>query len=1005
MSRDDVEILYASAGTIAGTNASKPPTVGRPVPDDWRYEVFLCHNQNDKPWVKDIADALQLEAGLLFFLDEYSIPGSAEFLEFIKREMRRSRSCAIFLGENGWGPTHIEEARLALDIRAMRPEFRIIPVKLPGARDADWTALTGDGRALPFNWVEFKAHGDTDALAKLTAAVQGNFETVAKGPDEITPYYLRRQAALWEKSNRSENSLLIRGKLLKEALRVADANPSFVTVNAVPAYLARCGKAERDRLKVWLGLAVAALVIAGVLIGVTIYQKLVAEREARISLVRSLVTNAPHAIGNDRNDERAALLARQAFNIDKRDGSPSGNLVDSALSDVLATPYFSSVFALPGEAWPDGVSSTGNYFLSGGDGQFLLTGPVLNPQGRRSLDTLSTTIDAAAATFRAQSDDLLVAEKDGSIKLRSPGKPDQSAHLIVKIDKSPAILASSGDGRRGVGVIDDRRLVLFDITENRVLSDWLGDTKINAVDISYDGSSVATSDNESGQLRVYRPGSGTPFAIYPGDEPVNSFQFTPNGSILVGSRYGHVTLWNPLSNDGPQQIDTGDRDGSVDAIAQSPKGMLFATASGASALGISLWNPNSDPKLQGIIPGVRAVILLSFTSDGRFLISATTAGDIRYWRVGGTGTRMEVSARSKQPFPIPGKLYSIRRFPGSDSFIVGGDHGVLQMWPSTSLNDNPLILADKRTAALSQLPDRQRSVFGSQDDMKADHVMAVAISQNGRRFATVDPYGNAMVWNRDTLDEVPKDVVSTPVASPALSVALSPSGNRLAVGINSSLTFVHTLDKDGNSVNETALPSDGTDTVRDLQFIDEDHLLVGDDHGRLAAWSLGNNPTKQVIFDSGPMIGALAVLDTNRFVVGRGDRLEIVDLSNKGTTITPGAFDTVISVAVSDDLKKIAAGYSDGTIRVWSSTNLAAPPTVLAVHRDYVHSLAFSRDGNVILSVSYDGMIDRSVVDRDDLSKTACDVVWRDLDANEQIEFFGDTKVRFPTCEDFRSNN
>jgi len=59
----------------------------------FKYDIFLCHNSLDKPLVKLIADALQIEAGILFFLDEYSIPASVEFFEFIEAEMRQSATC------------------------------------------------------------------------------------------------------------------------------------------------------------------------------------------------------------------------------------------------------------------------------------------------------------------------------------------------------------------------------------------------------------------------------------------------------------------------------------------------------------------------------------------------------------------------------------------------------------------------------------------------------------------------------------------------------------------------------------------------------------------------------------------------------------------------------------------------------------------------------------------------------------------------------------------------
>ena len=116
-----------------------------------RYEVFLCHNRRDKPVVKDIADAMQFDASVLFFLDEYAIPASVEFFRFIEAEMLRAASYAIFIGPSGWGPTHIQEAKLALRVKEQREDFRIIPVALPGCSDTAWGELFGTGSTPTYN--------------------------------------------------------------------------------------------------------------------------------------------------------------------------------------------------------------------------------------------------------------------------------------------------------------------------------------------------------------------------------------------------------------------------------------------------------------------------------------------------------------------------------------------------------------------------------------------------------------------------------------------------------------------------------------------------------------------------------------------------------------------------------------------------------------------------------------------------------------------------------------
>src|SRR5438128_2468898 len=93
--------------------------------------VFLCHNNADKAFIRRLADVLELEFGTSFFLDVFAIPTGEAFIPWIEKAMERCTVCAIFLGGNGWGPTHLWEAELAMARYRRDPSFRIIPVALP----------------------------------------------------------------------------------------------------------------------------------------------------------------------------------------------------------------------------------------------------------------------------------------------------------------------------------------------------------------------------------------------------------------------------------------------------------------------------------------------------------------------------------------------------------------------------------------------------------------------------------------------------------------------------------------------------------------------------------------------------------------------------------------------------------------------------------------------------------------------------------------------------------
>jgi WD40 repeat protein len=502
---------------------------------------------------------------------------------------------------------------------------------------------------------------------------------------------------------------------------------------------------------------------------------------------------------------------------------------------------------------------------------------------------------------------------------------------------------------------------------------------------------------------VFRVGSRQAFSTYPGDDAVNSFLFDPTGNgILVGERGGKVWRWIP-DRDGGSRVELGrEWAGSIDNLAVSTDGMLVAAASGSSIPGIELWRRAASERSPSVIPGLRSAILLRFTNDRRFLVSADTAGELRYWRLGGAGTQHSVKADQYQKLPLPARLFSVVRNPRSNEFIVGGANGVLQIWSSSDLTGSPRVLAPQLTAALLQVPDQQRFVGSDgRNYLLTGHVMQVAVSGDGTRFAAVDAYGFAVVFASTELGTTPRLIDSQSTQHAAFSVALSPNGHRLAVGATSTLTTVHDLAATGSASTSMPLPLPGDNAVRALVFSDDEHLYVGDDAGRVTLWTLGSPPRGKEIVSSSPLVDAIAILrDGTGIVLARGQQVDIVRLQGGGaswTTVTSG-LGGVTSLAVSNDGSSLAVGYADGAIRIWSMADLRQDPILILGHGDYVRSLAFDRSGEVLVSVGDDGVIRSSTIGRARLAALVCGVAWRDLVGDEIREFFGALTAHLPTC-------
>ncbi len=153
------------------------------------YHVFLAHNRSDMTAVELIARRLRDDAGLLPFLDAWHLVPGEPWQESVEHALDASQSCAVFLVPTGLGTWHNEQMRTAIDMRAALPDFRVIPVLLPGS------TLPERGKLPRFlarlTWVDFRAGlDDAQAFHALVSGIQG----VAPGPaddstaDAICPF-------------------------------------------------------------------------------------------------------------------------------------------------------------------------------------------------------------------------------------------------------------------------------------------------------------------------------------------------------------------------------------------------------------------------------------------------------------------------------------------------------------------------------------------------------------------------------------------------------------------------------------------------------------------------------------------------------------------------------------------------------------------------------------------------------------------------------------------------
>jgi TIR domain len=143
---------------------------------DQQFDVFLCHNSEDKPAVKEIAAQLKAQ-NIKPWLDEWELrPGYRDWQDILEEQIGQINSAAIFIGNNGLGPWQKQE------LKAFLREFNdqncpIIPVLLNSAPEKPKLPIFLRGKT----WVDFRSQSP-NPLSQLIWGITGIREPVIVNP-------------------------------------------------------------------------------------------------------------------------------------------------------------------------------------------------------------------------------------------------------------------------------------------------------------------------------------------------------------------------------------------------------------------------------------------------------------------------------------------------------------------------------------------------------------------------------------------------------------------------------------------------------------------------------------------------------------------------------------------------------------------------------------------------------------------------------------------------------
>jgi WD40 repeat protein len=759
---------------------------------------------------------------------------------------------------------------------------------------------------------------------------------------------LQRHAGAWDQSRRSRD-MVLQGALLKEAGAWAKEHPEQVT-DVERDFLAASAAARDASLKRWAIWAVAALtVIAIMALSLTAWAlseerraddaRATAETQADVSRTQALAAQAPdqHDAGDD---ERGALLARQAYLSDVAlDGQMLG-LVDASLRTVLTQSHFSVVL----------------------DHDDVVIAATFNADA----STLTTVTGPLNVTGGTENRPITVWRWNTSAVGVETQRVEGTASSLT------AVVIDPEGVRLAVGTVEGDVLI-WDLSRSGDEPIILRESRsaVGALAFSADGHRLAAGYADGMvQIRDANDPGGDPYTLPTGETAVTGVAFNPDGTILATGRAdGTVEMWDIEGGGITPRIIRG-HSGAVRTLAFSPDSLLLATASSDATA--RLWEVPSgeahgapmpsggalafshdgatlavarddrtvalvDPADSGAEPEILfghgdAIRAIALSSDGRALATGSADGTARIWNLGSAGAEPIALDSVGQN----GDVASAVTVSGGDSLRVAraGADGVVRQW--IYRGSGPEGAGDVQS--------------------RPGWVTAIAVSHDGAILVVGGRDGSVQLWTPEG-ETVAGPSASRMTREVVTALALDADGSTLAIGTANGTIRVWSSTGSGLDI-ELRGPRVA---ITALGFSNDGRLFSGDAGGTIRSW----NPAQA---DAGSQV----LLDTD-------------------TGVT--------ALALDRGAETFAVADAAGTVRLVRVAQPGADPVVLrAEATGPVTALAFSSDGTALYTVHADGTVRSWIARTDVLAEMVCQTVRRNLTMEEWVRFIGSQVEYERTC-------
>jgi WD40 repeat protein len=418
------------------------------------------------------------------------------------------------------------------------------------------------------------------------------------------------------------------------------------------------------------------------------------------------------------------------------------------------------------------------------------------------------------------------------------------------------------------------------------------------------------------ELRLYKLPAGQLLRTLKVGAKVAAVAFSQDGKLVAtASPTGYVDVWDVATGRRLQHLSHGGRP--VRSVTFSHNGKLLATASNDKQ--VRIWNVSTGQLTLRPIAHPRAVSLVEFSPDDRLLLTV----DGMNARLIDVATGQIVQTMTQED-PIRTATFS----PDGQLLATGGTgtHATAQLWA----------VADGKTV-------------GSVLRGHGGDILSVSFSPDGKRLVTASEDNTARVWS--VPDGIP---VATLVAhaNEVLTASFSPDSEWIVTASKDNTARIWEA---ATGFPKFLLAGDHKPLTTAFFTADARWVISASEDGSARIWDPGTNPELRQLGEHTAAVDKVSVSPDGRFALSAGidGTVRLWPLVGGGQSRTLQLGGQVTAASFSPDGKLIIAANDAGIARVWRTLDGHVVRTL--EHGAPIRAAAFSFDGSRIVTAGADG--------------------------------------------------